>query len=132
MTKRVPKGTAWSRRNKISTNWVDGEFADLKLIAEAWDVQPAEVIWGVISTWLSDRRGRDIMNLPYRTRSREVLERLRGDEAKGEEQRKADTPFPITDEGPGGDLRGRLYGDDWENREGGADDPSEPTDKPGI
>jgi hypothetical protein len=112
--------------------FLDGEIADLKIIAAAWEVEVPQVIWAVMATWLSDRRGRDIMKLPYRLRAKRILRKARGRKKDIEDQRKADSSLAEPDEGPGGDLRRTLYGHDWENREGGGKRAGEVDPEPGV
>ena len=130
MTK-TPTGP-WTRKNKVTVQFNDGELADLKVIAEAWEVTVGETIWAVMATWLSNRRGREIMKLPYHVRARKVLDRARGSEVEIAQQREEDQGGAWPDEGPGSGLRRDLYGDDWENREGGSERPDEVDPEPGV
>lgn len=63
----------WSRVNELRCRFTNGELADLRIIAEAWECSVPEVVWIVIATWLSDCRSRDVMDLPYRRTSRTSL-----------------------------------------------------------
>ena len=122
----------WTRRHAVQTRFTAGLYADLKIIAEAWECTPAEVVWVVIATWIAGRRGRNVMNLPYAKSSRRLLARAHALEVKCEKQSGEDPDGVEPDEGPGSRLRRDLLGDDWENREGGPTDSVEESDEPGV
>ena len=64
----------WSRYNRAEVYFNDGEFADLKLLAEAWGSTIPGVIWCLVGTWLqTELRERDIMRLPYSDSTRKIL-----------------------------------------------------------
>lgn len=72
----------WSRHNRLEVNFNDGEMADLKILAEAWGLTKRAVVWGVISTWLSNLRDRDVLKLPYTKESQAILQKMRYEERK--------------------------------------------------
>ncbi len=82
----------------MTAHFTKGELADLKIIGEAWGVSVPDVMWVVLATWISDRRDRDIMRLPYRLRSQQVLRAVRGSEEEIEEQRREDQDVPPQDD----------------------------------
>lgn len=71
----------WARHNVAEARFNDGEYADLKILAEAWGITVDGLIWGVITTWLQvELRDRDIFQLPYRDASMKILWKLRAAE----------------------------------------------------
>jgi hypothetical protein len=129
---RPEKLNPWTRRNKLQIRFNDGELADLKIIAMAWECEVPQVVWAILATYLSDRRGRKAMHLPYPYTALNLLKHVNAYEVNLEEQSGVDPGGTEPDEGPGERLRGNLLGDAWENREGELTGPDEEPDEPGV
>ncbi len=130
---RVAIGTTatrnpWRRDHRISSRFTTGEFADLALVAAAWDITPASVVWAVMATWLSHHRDRDVMKLPYNNISRVILMKGRDLEHKYAEQRESPEGVTRDDDGARCSLCGHDLDDTAEDRGGGDGGPAEPRD----
>lgn len=87
MTKRWEiKGTPWARTTKLTSGFTIGEAADLKVIADHWEVSVGTAIWAVIAEWLAVLRKRDLVGLPYQKSSKQIILRARELEAQCEKQ----------------------------------------------
>lgn len=77
----------WGRHKEIKVRVTPGHYADLNVIAKAWNTSITNVVWLVMSTWIDDAlRDRDSLDLPYRKVSRDILLRVRKMERALEEE----------------------------------------------
>lgn len=80
------KGTPWARSKRVTSLFTMGEVADLKVIADHWDVSPGTAVWAVIAEWLAVLRKRDLVALPYPKSSKMMILKARELEAQCEKQ----------------------------------------------
>lgn len=56
--------TAWGRSSHMLVKLRPGEKADLDVIADEWEITPAQLGWVIIADWLAKRRRRRLADLP--------------------------------------------------------------------
>lgn len=67
---------AWIRSQPIQTRFTPGEETDIKMIAKAWGITPAAVVWVIVSDYVQKARRRELHRLPFRGEAKDVLEQL--------------------------------------------------------
>lgn len=56
--------TAWGRSSHTLVKMRPGEKADLDVIADEWEITPAQLAWVIIADWLAKQRRRRLSELP--------------------------------------------------------------------
>ena len=68
----------FSRSERVGLRVTPGEMADLRSIADAWDVTPTAVAWYLVATALSKMRRRKLKDVGYQMETQEMIDHIEG------------------------------------------------------
>jgi hypothetical protein len=68
----------FSRRERIGLHVTPGEMADLRAVADAWDVKPTVVAWYLVATALAKMRRRNLKDIGYKMETQEMIDHIEG------------------------------------------------------